>query len=199
MTKIKDDLYLVKPGRVIYDTEGVVHHASSSVVLIDDDPIILVDTGLGEDWPIIKAGINEAGVRPSEIDIIVNTHLHPDHIGCNDKFKAKQYAHPKEIQRVNARGYIPCKKEISKRTFILETPGHVDGHISVIFEKVVMAGDAIPTRDHYARRLIPRIHTDAEKAMESLLKILEIAEIIVPGHDGPIKSRSRKSSHQAYF
>ena len=199
MIKIKDDLYLVKPGKAIYDAEGVIHYASSSVVLIDDGPLILVDTGLGEDWPTIKARIEEAGFRPSEIDIIVNTHLHPDHIGCNDKFKAIQYAHPKEIQRVNARGYIPCKKEISKRTFILETPGHVDGHISMIFEKVVMAGDAIPTRDHYARRLIPRIHTDAEKAMESLIKILEIAEIIVPGHDEPIKLPSRRSSRQAYF
>ena len=188
MIKINERLYVIKPGKVDYDEKGVVHHASSSVTLINDGLLILVDTALEEDWPIIKAGIEEVGFHPSEIDVVVNTHLHLDHIGCNDKFKAKKYADPKEIQRVNAEGYFPSQKKISKRTFILETPGHVDGHISVVFKgKMVMAGDAIPTRDHYVRGIIPSIHTDAGKAMESLLKIIGIAEIIIPGHDEPIK------------
>ena len=188
MIKINKGFYVIKPGKVIYDEEGVVHYASSSVTLINDGPLILVDTALGEDWPIIKAGIEEAGFHPSEIDIVVNTHLHLDHIGCNDKFKTKKYANLKEIQRVNREGYFPCPRKISKRTFILETPGHVDGHISVVFKgRAVMAGDAIPTRDNYARRTIPKIHTDAQKAMESLIKIVEIAKIIIPGHDEPIK------------
>lgn len=191
MVKIYDGLYIVKPGKVIYNSEGIVHYASSTVTLIDDSSLILVDTGLERDWPLIKAGIEKASFHPSEIDIVVNTHLHIDHMGCNDKFKAKKYAHPKEIQRVNARGYIPCPQKISRRTSILETPGHVDGHISVVFEgKVVMAGDAIPTRDHYSRRIIPGIHTDAKKAKDSLLKILKIAEILVPGHDKPVRVKN---------
>lgn len=188
MIKINDSLYIVKPGKALYD-KGVIYYASSTVTLIDDGLLILVDTGLEEDWPLIKAGIEEAGFHPSEIDVIVNTHLHEDHIGCNNKFKAKKYAHHKEIQRVNAHEYIPSPRKISGRTFVLETPGHVDGHISIVFKEgmVVMAGDAIPIRNHYARRIIPRVHSNAEMAMKSLLKILKIANIIVPGHDEPIK------------
>jgi glyoxylase-like metal-dependent hydrolase (beta-lactamase superfamily II) len=188
MIKISDSLYVVKPGKAIYDKEAI-QYASSTVTLIDDGFLILVDTGLEEDWPLIKAGIEEAGFHTSEINVIVNTHLHVDHVGCNNKFKAKKYAHPKEIQRVNAQGYTPSPRKISEKTLVLETPGHVDGHISIVFKegRIVMAGDAIPTRDHYARRIIPRVHSDAEMAMKSLLKILKIADVIVPGHDEPIK------------
>ncbi len=183
--QIRDGIYLIKPGKVVYD-EVSVRYASSSVVLIDDGSLIVVDTGLEEDWGEIERGIRRAGFHPSEVDTIINTHLHVDHIGCNHRFSAECYAHPKEIERVGVSGYLPCPKRISKRVCILETPGHVDGHISVVFEGVVVAGDAIPTKEHYFRRIIPRIHTDAEKAKESMQKIIDVAEIILPGHDGPV-------------
>jgi glyoxylase-like metal-dependent hydrolase (beta-lactamase superfamily II) len=188
LIEVGDDVYVVKQGKVIYDKEGIVRYASSTVTLIDDDFAILVDTGLKEDWPVIESGIKEAGFSPSEIDIVVNTHLHLDHVGCNDRFEARKYAHPTEIAQTNARGYTPCPRRISKRISILETPGHTDGHISVVFDReIVIAGDAIPTKNHYARRVIPRIHTDVKKAMESLLEIIKIAKIIIPGHDKPLE------------
>ncbi|HLZ69750.1 MAG TPA: MBL fold metallo-hydrolase [Dehalococcoidia bacterium] len=50
---------------------------------------ILVDTGIGpRKRPGFPAGhlddaLREAGVRPDEIDVVVHTHLHTDHIGWN--------------------------------------------------------------------------------------------------------------------
>lgn len=186
--RIREGIYLVKPGRVVYD-EVSVQYASSSVVLIDDGELILVDTALEEDWPLIEEGIRRAGFHPSEVRTVVNTHLHPDHTGCNGRFEAEHYAHPLEIERTGLRDYLPCPTRLSERVRVMETPGHVEGHLSVVFGGVVVAGDAIPTRRHHEEGIIPRIHTDAVKARESMRRIAEVAEVIVPGHDFPFEVR----------
>ncbi len=188
--ELGEGVYLVKPGRVIYD-EASVLYASSSVVLIEDGELILVDTALEEDWPLIEEGIRRAGFRPSQVGVVVNTHLHPDHTGCNHRFEARRYAHPLEIRRVGTEGYLPCPARLSERVWVMETPGHVEGHLSVVCGGVVVAGDAIPTRRHYEEGIIPRIHTDAGKARESMRRIAEVAEVIVPGHDLPFRVRRR--------
>jgi glyoxylase-like metal-dependent hydrolase (beta-lactamase superfamily II) len=188
--ELGEGVYLVKPGKVIYD-EVSVRYASSSVVLIEDGELILVDTALEEDWPLIEEGIRRAGFRPSQVGMVVNTHLHPDHMGCNHRFEAEHYAHPLEMERTGLSGYLPCPSRLSGRVRVMETPGHVEGHLSVVFGGVVAAGDAIPTRRHHEEGIIPRIHTDALKARESMRRIAEVAEVIVPGHDLPFPVRRR--------
>lgn len=41
--------------------------------------LVLFDTGLGNGG--IQAGLAEVGVTPEQIDVVVITHMHPDHIG----------------------------------------------------------------------------------------------------------------------
>lgn len=183
--KIAKDFYLLKPGKVVFGESGEILYASSSVSLILDGICVVVDTGLSSDWEKIIQSLAEIGLKPSEIDVVVNTHLHPDHCGGNELFSGKIYAHPLEIRRTSA-DYLPCPSKISERIEVIETPGHIDGHISVVFEDIVVAGDAIPTRDNYLKKAIPRLHTNAEKARESMEKIIKIAKIIIPGHDEPV-------------
>ncbi|OFV68058.1 MAG: Beta-lactamase-like domain protein [Candidatus Syntrophoarchaeum caldarius] len=190
MNKVCENLYIVKPGKVVYDEISVIY-ASSTVVLIDDDLRVLVDTALGEDWDQIKAGIEAVGFGVDAIDCIINTHLHPDHTGCNDRFEIPKYAHPAEIKRGEfTEGVEPYTRQVTDKISIIETPGHTWGHISVVYRgerTIVIAGDAIPTRNNYYERVIPRIHVDPDLAMESFLKIEEIADVIIPGHDDPIE------------
>ena len=77
--------------------EGVLtpeHHFSvnmGSYLVRSDGHTILVDTGLGpkpEDAPDGPGGellvdLSAKGIRPSEIDMVVMTHLHRDHVGWN--------------------------------------------------------------------------------------------------------------------
>jgi glyoxylase-like metal-dependent hydrolase (beta-lactamase superfamily II) len=44
---------------------------------------VLIDTGLASTYPLIGELFAAAGVRPSDVRLIMNTHAHHDHIGSN--------------------------------------------------------------------------------------------------------------------
>ncbi|MEU3353250.1 MBL fold metallo-hydrolase [Streptomyces sp. NPDC037389] len=64
---------------------------------------ILVDTGLGNDkerpdrpvWSRLRGDFLErlaaVGVRPEDVDVVVNTHLHADHVGWNTRLVAGEW------------------------------------------------------------------------------------------------------------
>lgn len=187
MQKVTENTYILKPGELVRDDRKIIRYASSSVILMNDEFPLIVDTGLSLDWNTIQASLKESGFLASDIQMIINTHLHQDHTGCNEKFLAKKYAHPLEIKQfVNKNKYLTCPLKISKNISIIETPGHSYGHISVVFRDeavIVCSGDAIPTKNNYLEKVPPRIHVDRKLAMESFDKIVHIAEIIIPGHD----------------
>ena len=63
------------------------------------------------------------------------------------------------------------------------TPGTCGLLLSLPTVTVLVAGDAVPTQDHFlAGQLLPDTY-DLEAAKESLREVYEIADLIVPGHD----------------
>lgn len=66
-------------------------------VLRSQGKVILVDTGLGNDkersymrpWSHLRSSflgnLEAAGVRPEDVDVVVNTHVHADHVGWNTR------------------------------------------------------------------------------------------------------------------
>ena len=48
---------------------------------------------------------------------------------------------------------------------------------------MVIAGDAVVTAEHLRRGQVWEGCADAEAAMDSLSDLLEVADVIVPGHD----------------
>lgn len=74
----------------------------------------------------------------------------------------------------------------------LFTPGHSPGHTSVVVDlpqtgKVLIAGDACYTIDHYENRAMPGIMHSGEDVVASVAKIRRFVErsgaMLVPGHD----------------
>ncbi len=56
----------------------------SGLVIRTDSSIVLIDTGAGDMTPDVgklNGNLRGAGIDPNEIDIVVLTHGHPDHIG----------------------------------------------------------------------------------------------------------------------
>jgi len=81
------------------DSRNRIRLAANSLLVRAENKNILVETGNGTKWtPKLRDiyGIQEgdplidnlasAGVRPDQIDLVINTHLHFDHAGGNTKF-----------------------------------------------------------------------------------------------------------------
>ncbi|MFD2420110.1 MBL fold metallo-hydrolase [Amycolatopsis pigmentata] len=75
------------------------HAAVQTWVLRSEGKIVLVDTGIGNDRhrpqiPLFDHlatdfpnRLTEAGVRPEEVDVVINTHIHYDHVGWNTRLR----------------------------------------------------------------------------------------------------------------
>lgn len=84
INKIADDLYFIaQPMGKIY----------TGIIVLVGGRVALVDSGLppATDEYILPT-LRQVGMGLSEIDIIVNTHWHGDHVGCNKQIKEKSGA-----------------------------------------------------------------------------------------------------------
>jgi N-acyl homoserine lactone hydrolase len=140
---------------------------------------ILVDTGVGwptelvQEWKVVNRRaadvLAEHDLSPSDVRIVINSHLHFDHCGQNAVFKhAPFYVQRSELERArNEKSdvsewfdfagarfeLIDGDSQIAEGLRVVATPGHTVGHQSVIVDTpdggAVMIGDAAFTADIY--------------------------------------------------
>ena len=80
-----------EPYRDQLSAEGKLVMNVGSFLLRSDGKVVLVDTGLGQSpqgvenvvWGLLLKDMTSRGVRPEEVDLVVITHLHKDHVGWN--------------------------------------------------------------------------------------------------------------------
>ena len=166
--------------------------STSTLIRTDDGHNIVVDTSRGFMKAAIKTSLKQIGkVFPEDVDILVLTHTHEDHIENNDMFKkAKVYVHKDEECDIEGAIKIDKETEIAKGVRIVPTPGHSPGSMSVFVDSdrhYAIVGDAIPLKDNYTLNVIPRLNVDPDAARESMKKIIAYADVIVPGHDHRIR------------
>jgi glyoxylase-like metal-dependent hydrolase (beta-lactamase superfamily II) len=58
---------------------------TSTIVQLDDHSMAIIDTGMADN-PAFVEKLAEMGFQPSDFSLVINTHLHPDHIGGNRLF-----------------------------------------------------------------------------------------------------------------
>ena len=178
-------------GDLERDEDGKILKADSTSVLIRTPKhTIVVDPSTKYMKPFLKTSFKQIGVLPKDVDIVVLTHTHQDHIENLDMFKkAKVYLHS------GAEKEIPGATIISDKVFdlcegvkLVHTPGHCDEEMSVFVEadrKYVVAGDACPLEDNFLLNVPPALNNNPELAKESLKKIVDYADVIIPGHGFP--------------
>jgi N-acyl homoserine lactone hydrolase len=181
--------FLLKPGRLERDEDGNILDARSSVTLIfAQSKKIVVDTGTEDEADLITRRLAELGLSPEEVDMVINTHDHPDHCGNNGLFTRARFLSGK------GEGRLKEGDVVAPGVWIMETPGHTLDSISVVCEsarRIVIAGDALPLMGNYLKCVPPRLHVDRDLAMKSMARIVEVADLVVPGHDSPFLVRER--------
>src|SRR6516164_8677149 len=141
---------------------------------------VLVDTGVGGPQQVladhrvvnrsVADALDEHGMTPGDIDLVINTHLHFDHCGQNAVFKhAAFYVQRGELDRCwrespalydwfdfqNASfELLDGDAEIRPGLSVIATPGHTSGHQSVLVAAVeggpdLLIGDAAWTPRQY--------------------------------------------------
>ncbi|MBD3229190.1 MAG: MBL fold metallo-hydrolase [Candidatus Lokiarchaeota archaeon] len=186
------NIKILRPGYLIRSINGVILDARSTIILVQTKTSnILIDTSAKKDAKILLDALRRKKLTFNDIDIIINTHGHMDHIGNIELFKtAKIYSHylNKFVKSAIKIRKFPFK--INDGIKLIETPGHSFDSISVILKwnKVYVAsGDCIPLKSNLINWIPPIMNIDPVRAIQSMKKITKIADVIIPGHDKPFK------------
>lgn len=169
----------------------------------------------------LTRALKDFDIKPKDIDIVFLTHLHRDHFGNLDIFKHSEIvasgAAAKTISGIRG---AADGEQLADGVRVMYTPGHTVEHASLMLQtdklrykmqtgtggsilgigtvKIAVAGDAVITAGHYMADSVwdhnPNFYSK-EKGMESMRKIEQEADFIVPGHGGLFKN-VRKSPGQ---
>lgn len=167
---------------------------SSSCLIRHEGTNILVDPGAFSHTDQLLAGLSKAGLSPSDIHYVVNTHYHLDHTSNNYLFKHSVIYAPRAVLYPDGRCDIYPDSEHRPQIpgiMIFNTPGHVLSHCSVLHEhdgkKYVVAGDAV--RETSLRGTERHSCEDMTAYLKSLRKIFDMADVIIPGHGRVIEGK----------
>jgi len=167
-----------------------------------------------EDEEIVNA-LAKIGWKCSDVDVLINTHLHYDHCGNNRLFSDAEII----IQKTEwENAYAPIENQKSyylKELFsnislrytrirfadgettvadgikIIPTPGHCKGHQSVLVNTkegvVCVAADAVNVLENIRENIAPSILSSSEQVFKSMELIRRTADFILPGHEPMIE------------
>jgi glyoxylase-like metal-dependent hydrolase (beta-lactamase superfamily II) len=154
---------------------------------------LLVDPSLADAAEMAKELDRRTGVKPRDVTAVFVTHEHDDHIAGIAHFPdARWVAAPAVAEILNKSGKLPRHVEgTTDRLFnvieVIPTPGHTNSHHSLRFDceglSIVIAGDAVATRDFFRERRGYFNAADFELSAHTTDKLATMADIIVPGHD----------------
>ena len=105
-------LYLMRVATITAGDQSVP--VPCYLIQLSDGTNILIDSGFPDDaesWPEMEIAIDtgvigylaDLGLRPDDIDIVICTHLDPDHAGQHTAFTRCEIRHPARTRRPGAR------------------------------------------------------------------------------------------------
>lgn len=184
-------VHVLKAGYVVAETGDAVH-ADCTITLIRSTVNVLVDTGNPADGEELVRVLAAEGLSPSDVDVVVCTHGHTDHTGCNALFPHAQFIIGQDVSRgdlFTIHDFAHSPYVIDGDVQVIPTPGHFGQDVSVLVKTpeglVAVVGDLFENEDDrsnperwkkWSRN--PRLHTRSRE------KVLETADFIVPGHGG---------------
>lgn len=169
-------------------------------------------TPLHHPGPGLIGELEGVGLTPDDIDLVVNSHLHCDHCGCNEYFKKATFiVHEAELTAAKAtqsdrNGYFPAdwdhpmpveplagQRDVFNdgRIVLLPLPGHTPGMTGALvgLDKegaFLLASDAVSVRESYDQEISPKNTWDRELLLSSYQEMRKIeagGATLICGHD----------------
>ena len=189
------------------------YNFDSNYCLIDDN--ILVDTGAGLNKDYLFSKLRENGVEPDDIETVVNTHCHFDHIGGNHFFpNAKIAIHREDALSIKNKDTLGtsmsvfeepgnCKVDIELEDGdemadfkVIHTPGHTRGGICLYDGESLISGDTIFAGGGVGRIDIGGDYMDMKNSVAKLLE-LDVKNIY-PGHGPCVEGNGKEHLKMSY-
>ena len=195
----------------VYDGKVFSLGSTNTVLIRDEGKNIVFDPGilqLGR-YGALQKRLGEFDLTTDDIDLVINSHCHYDHVEANYLFRGKPLIiHEKELEYVD-KLYWPEFREaflgimdqqvingpyqVTKNIKLIETAGHTPGSISALVDTedglVALIGDAAIVKEDLLELRAPSVVTkniEAAVAIDSLRKIRDLNPVlVVPGHDAP--------------
>ena len=178
----------------------------------------------GTEIQSLEQGLSKVGLKPEDIDIVILTQLHLDHVELASKFINAKFIvqkteldfalnpHPSALaffQKELFEGLdfevLNGDNEIVDGVKVLYTPGHSPGGQSVAVE--TDSGTAVITGFCCVRQnfeppemlaeitpiLKPGMFLDAQQLFDSMIRVKEVADIIIPLHEADYINMERIS------
>jgi N-acyl homoserine lactone hydrolase len=161
---------------------------------------------------MLLPSLADVGLRAEDIDVVVSSHFHPDHCGCNEFFnKATILVHARELEAAKASGSeaagylradwdhgqptdaISGERDVfgDGRLVLIPLPGHTPGTMGAAVHldrdgSFLLVSDAVSLRESLDTDTAPRNTWNAEALLKSYQEIRRIEKsgaTVVCGHD----------------
>jgi N-acyl homoserine lactone hydrolase len=172
----------------------------------------------------VLAGLSELDLNSDDIDVVICSHLHPDHCGCNAFFKrATVVVHAKELEAARAPtaekfGYLAADwdhplhiEELTGqrdlfadgRIVLIPLPGHTPGMTGALVSleksgRFLLASDTVSLMATLDTQIIPKNTWNAELLARSLAEVAHIrsgSATVICGHDAAQWAALRKGAN----
>lgn len=198
-------------GNVLFDSgchPDTIHDAASRW-----GGIAKAFTVVAEPGDEIASQLQRFGLDPSDVHIVVNSHLHMDHCGSNQFFpRAKVYLQAAELAAArdpanDGAGYFRADWDHGQETVeldgehdlfgdgklrIIQTHGHTPGHQSLVVmlersRPLILVGDACYTQRNLTEDVLPKVTWDPAQHKAAYQRLREerdaLGAELIMGHD----------------
>lgn len=206
----------------LWDKQGAARtpHATTTLVR-SEDKVILVDPGLPPQVITARLA-ERCGLGPEDVTDVFLTCFRPAHRwGITGFPKARWLIAEAEREQVGTvlidrlkreeddetRKLIeqdiavmkkcqPAPDKLARGVDLVPLPGYTPGCCGLLLSHpnatTLIAGDAVATAEHLEQGRVLRGAYDVNQAQESFVEAIEIADVIVPGHDNLLPNPTRR-------
>jgi glyoxylase-like metal-dependent hydrolase (beta-lactamase superfamily II) len=184
------EVVVLKPGYATWVTPSQ-QRADGTITLVKGAHNLMVDTGGPWDREAILRGLEGEGLTPADIDYVICTHGHSDHVGNVNLFPQATLIVSYDICNGDLYTFHLFAEgrpyRIDDEVDVIATPGHTEQDVSVVVHTAdgtyAVVGDLFECAEDLENEELWRSCSgNPERQRASREKVLALADFIVPGH-----------------